>query len=535
MKLRFLSVAAAALMFAACNEPLNEAAENLEKDSNESESVSTKSHWGNKINDPYTVSNMRLAFKELMKKKNNSLSKAGVNEQQIEPTHLHLKFIPKNESEWRLLKMDTILNVVPVPFDYDLEGFNGEYRDPECPENQPTYQYSVVRINHKLPNVEYVVLDSLFMPFEDDYDQETISKKAGFKQVWDDLETESLKLTGNLDEEVQYISKKSRKTPDGHVRMTDFSLGKDSLAVPDVKIYMNFSTHHETAYTDVDGHYKMPRGFKNKVHTHVYFENGNYFAGNKKSSVIAYYRGRITPGEINYTFNEKNEKNYAATIMRAGYDYYNNNKGLIRPPSNKFYCIGLEPNSNGSAIYYTTEFGGHYGEGDKVKIFIIESEKCKRDSKSRGFEPKDEDIFGKNKEIYATAIYGLSYASLLNFSKKFVQGTSLFNESYLACVSWCMTKPLYDDYDPRDFRHNYKKNNSGFFIDMIDEIDDSEGDNVCGYTIGQIEALIANKEICSLQSVVEEMPAMYDNETATNLEELCTHWDCWSYGYYSNK
>ena len=41
MKSKILSVAAAALMFAACNEPLNEAAE-VEKDSNEPEKVSTK-------------------------------------------------------------------------------------------------------------------------------------------------------------------------------------------------------------------------------------------------------------------------------------------------------------------------------------------------------------------------------------------------------------------------------------------------------------------------------------------------------------
>jgi hypothetical protein len=104
MTKKIMSIAAAALMFAACNEPLNDAAE-VEKDSNEPEKVSTKSHWGNKIEDPYTVTNMRLAFKELMKKGNNSLSKAGVSEQQIEPTHLHLKFIPKNDEEWRILKM----------------------------------------------------------------------------------------------------------------------------------------------------------------------------------------------------------------------------------------------------------------------------------------------------------------------------------------------------------------------------------------------------------------------------------------------
>ena len=109
------ALVAALMMAAACSEPLDEAAEEATSLSEGAETPK-KSHWGNKIEDPYSVSNMRLAYKELMKHPGNTLSKAGVSETDIQPTHLHLKFIPKNEEEWRILKLDTILDVVPIPF-----------------------------------------------------------------------------------------------------------------------------------------------------------------------------------------------------------------------------------------------------------------------------------------------------------------------------------------------------------------------------------------------------------------------------------
>lgn len=137
-KFLIISFVALLMLAAACSEPLDEAAEELSPQ-NEGAETPKMSHWGNKIEDPYSVTNMRLAFKELKKNSESGLSKAGVTEAQIVPTHLHLKFIPKNEEEWRILKQDTVLDVVPIPFNYDLEGFDGTYRDPDCPDGQPTY------------------------------------------------------------------------------------------------------------------------------------------------------------------------------------------------------------------------------------------------------------------------------------------------------------------------------------------------------------------------------------------------------------
>ncbi|MBR4327854.1 MAG: hypothetical protein IKP73_20240 [Bacteroidales bacterium] len=540
-KFKFFVFVAALMTAVACSEPLNEVAE--EEDSNTSEVATiatTKSHWGNKIEDPYSVSNMRLAYKELMKNSGSTLSKAGVVEEDIAPTHLHLKFIPKNEEEWRILKKDTILDVVPIPFDYDLEGFDGNYRDPECPKGQPTYQYTVVRIGYTLPDVEYIVLDSLFMPFEDDFEPTSISKSTKFRPVWEQLEVESLKLTGNWEDgdEDFSLSKKKRVTPDGYVKMVDFSAGEIEKTVPNVRVYMNFSTHRSSTYTNASGYFEMPNSFRSRVHTHVYFENTDYYACDKDGDVIAYYRGRVKmeKNEI-MTMNKKNEDNYAATIMCAGYDYYHNNKSTKYPPKGERIRIGLQTHNNGYAIYYTTEFGGHYVKDGRDRIFIVESAWCKDQSKVKGEITSDEDIFGKNMEIYATTIYGLAYVSLKNFVKVFsTADPSLLNESYAACVAYVFAEAIYgDEYNPSDFRNNYTKCNSGFFIDMIDGKDSDNEDFVEDYKLAQIENLIAKNKVTNFHDVAERMPKLYANNTAGYLKKLASYWISWSKGAYKDK
>ena len=531
------ALAAALMMAAACSEPLNEVAEEATPQ-NEGAETPKKSHWGNKIEDPYSVSNMRLAYKELMKHPDNTLSKAGVSETDIQPTHLHLKFIPKNEEEWRILKLDTILDVVPIPFNYDLEGFDGNYRDPECPDGQPTYQYSVVRIGHKLPNVEYEVLDSLYMPFEDDQEVRATSKNSKINRIWDELEFESIKLTGNLeeDDDMPSLSKKKRVTPDGYVKMKDFSNGDATIPVPRVRVRMNFSTHHSSTYTNAEGYFKMPNSFRSRVHTHVYFDNTSYYASERDGGEIAWYRGRVKmeKNEV-MTMDNEDKANYAATIMRAAYDYYTNSKSIKCPPQNKHIPIGLKTKNNGYAIFYTTEFGGHYIDNNQDRIFIVESALCKDKNKVKGYTTSDEDIFGKTIEIYATTIYGLSYISLKNFAK--VPSTadpSLLNESYCACVSYVFATDKYGDkYNPRDFRNNYTKFNSGFFIDMIDGIDVANADYVEGYTLPQIEKLLSSKNVVVLKDVADLMPSVCTNSTSDGIKDLMYHWVDWSNGNFN--
>ena len=494
-KLCYYAVAAT-MFLAACNESLNEATE-VEKDSNESnvEQISNKSHWGNKIEDPYTVDHMRLAFKELMKK-NNSLSKAGVSVEQIEPTHLHLKFIPKNEEEYDLLEKDTILNVVPIPFDYDLEGFDGIYRDPECPEGQPTYQYAVVRLNHKLPNVEYIVLDSLFMPFEDDYDQETISKKAGFKRIWDDLELESIKLTGNFNDE-DYIppSLSKRYYPNGKVEYTDDYIGK--VGVPNAKIHVNFSTHSHNGYTNSDGTFKINGRFSYKVHFHVYFKNNDCAIYNGLRAYEQYEAASYSGGRMitcnNFHIDESLDKKAAATMHMAGYNYVNNLLNIKQRLDNGPIKLCMDYNNSNPSMHFWYRNSGN----------IVDLVNIIRDRR-REFGAAINAITGLMLECYSKDHYISNYDTLLQ-------------ENWRACVEQAITAKYYKNYTSSSFEA-YNKTTRGLFIELMNR----------GYSLYTLESNM--KKIAKLEdkkqwdSFKESLKNGRSNSERATLDNLFNYW-----------
>ncbi len=498
MKFKFLTIATTALMFAACNEPLNEAV-GVGIDSNESEKKSTKSHWGNRIENPYTVTNMRLAFKELMKKENNSLSKLGISEQQIKTTHLHLKFIPKTYEELDLLDADTILNAVPVPFDYDLEGFDGVYRDPECPAGQPTYQYAVVRINHKLPNVEYVVLDSLFMPME----EEVISKKAVFRDVWDELENESLKLTGNYDECIAVESKllSKRYKPSGRVDYYDNSLNK-KVGIPNAKVHVNFSTHIYTGFTNSDGDFTINDNFRNKVHYHVYYKNGDFGIYNSDKAYEKYdagsYGGRSKNPCYDFRINSPLEKTYAITHI-AAYKFMHTDNGI--------------KNSIGKKIHICK----FYNSERKAEIRFINTGDI--------FELKN--VNTESEISFAAAINGMAGIMLENFDKSsgkdYIDAfDKRLQESWRTAVDFKITKDYYSTYTQPIYGSS-----AGLMIDLMDN-DNSIDDNVSGYTLKELEGYMksvlsysSDKQWDKFKELLKERKTASEKN---NLDKLFRHW-----------
>ena len=84
----------------------------------------------------------------------------------IETTHYYVKFKPKNEDELNLLKQDRTLELYDYPLDYEIIEGQEVYHDPEIPDTMPTYQYCAVPVNYNFPNVEYEILEELFIPEE---------------------------------------------------------------------------------------------------------------------------------------------------------------------------------------------------------------------------------------------------------------------------------------------------------------------------------------------------------------------------------
>ncbi|MBK6283709.1 MAG: hypothetical protein IPF54_14590 [Draconibacterium sp.] len=87
---------------------------------------------GKKINDPFAIYNMKNAVL--------NLKSAGVDvqEEELVPNKIYLRFLPKSEEEWQILKNDTNLILYDYPLDYEIEVYGTYYHDPELPDSSIT-------------------------------------------------------------------------------------------------------------------------------------------------------------------------------------------------------------------------------------------------------------------------------------------------------------------------------------------------------------------------------------------------------------
>jgi hypothetical protein len=173
---------------------------------------------GKKLENPYSVVNMRKAWESLQAK--SKVSKDG----EIKATHLYVKFKPKDEDELAILKTDSTLVLYDVPLDHEMSEEGEFYHDPELPIDQPTYQYASIPVSQEIPkDVEFEILEELFIPDEEiDSDGDEKSSFASKETIYQ-LVDESLRLTGNLDvEEIAgSVTAKRKWRPAGIIRVYD--------------------------------------------------------------------------------------------------------------------------------------------------------------------------------------------------------------------------------------------------------------------------------------------------------------------------
>lgn len=102
-----------------------------------------------------------------MKKANDKLActKTGYTPININTTHLYVRFLAKNLTEYDSIKRDATLHLYDHPLDYEIVGLGNYYHDPTLPDTSITWRYCNVRANYKLPNfIEYQILNELYIP-----------------------------------------------------------------------------------------------------------------------------------------------------------------------------------------------------------------------------------------------------------------------------------------------------------------------------------------------------------------------------------
>ena len=93
------------------------------KDTDITESEPQPTLIGQKLENPYSVENMRKAMGNLR----NSNDDYRMADLEIEATHLYLKFMPQNEDQLSLLLQDSTVVYYTYPLDHELLDGTDEY------------------------------------------------------------------------------------------------------------------------------------------------------------------------------------------------------------------------------------------------------------------------------------------------------------------------------------------------------------------------------------------------------------------------
>ena len=173
---------------------------------------------------------------------------------EITPTHKYIRFLPKDEIEWALLKSDTILNMYDYPLHFEVMNSGSYYHDPTLPDSSITWQYCVMPINHTIPKINHEKIYDVFLPeYTEDFQQKLNNNTVDF---YNELEFESVKLTGNLTKDEDWTKKSSKLTPKGKIRVYDDYLGWIPLV--GAKVNARWFTRTESTLTDDFGNFSMP-------------------------------------------------------------------------------------------------------------------------------------------------------------------------------------------------------------------------------------------------------------------------------------
>ncbi len=476
---------------------------------------------GEKINDPYAICNMKAAY--------SNLKSAGEDTpvEEIQPNKKYLRFLPKDEAEWDLLKSDTSLVLYDFPLDYEIAVYGTYYHDPELPDSSVTWQYCVVPIDKEVPNIQHELLYEVFIPSFDSLELDTTFKSASITtNFFEQLVYESYKLTGNVKEtddnlkSTKGIFKPKRWHPSGRITVQDDLLG--SIPLEGANVHARWATHMEDCNTNSKGEFSMG-GFIYEVNYSIKWDRYEYSIRSGTAGQ-AWYNGPKQKGAWNLHISSGASIFYA-TIHRAAFHYYYGNTGGIkRPPQNS----GLDAQMKIAAMNESNDdINGQHAAWKRV-LGILNWIKI--------WNPQHDDD-----DIYGTVIHELAHASHWDMGHgDFNDTETIVKESWARGVQRVLTRMVYSSYNPSYARVNY----TGIVIDMIDgfgtkgtsswwdnDKDDwgypasykSYNDQVSGYTLKQIEDALKGQKNWS--GWKDNIKNKYTNGTENNLDAAFTYWN----------
>lgn len=294
---------------------------------------------GKKLNNPYSLKNMQAAYDSLCMASGVATRSVDL----LQPTHLYVRFLPKDSADINRLDREK-LDLFCYPLDYDVEQWGDYYHDPSIPEDQPTWQYTRVPVGYDFPNVQYEILDTCYIPDDDD---EVETRLAGNAFSLGELEDAAYEHSGNGDMLVK-DELRAKHSPCGTFTVYNDVTGKYE-GVSGIAVRMGKFVKWFHVYTDRDGYYFTKATFRTDPHYWIYFDNKKDFKIGSWS-VFANARlcamGKHSNKGYSHAFNKGSEMWAHCLVNNATYYMYENFESYI--PSDMRLWV-LDNSGKGSA------------------------------------------------------------------------------------------------------------------------------------------------------------------------------------------
>ena len=494
--------------------------------------------FGPQLTNPYALANMQQAYANITGAK-----------AQLQPTHLYVRFLPRDEFELQVLRRDTTLELFDFPLDREIIASGSYYHDPELPAEVITWQYCAVPANYAFPEgIHYELLEQLFLP-------EVLD--GAKSDLADRLDDEAMRLTGYEVEPPTDGSKARKKfKPSGRITVYDNTLGQ-SIGLQGARVVARswFTTKH--AFTDANGDFLIDHTFKGHCNYWIKWERADYDirSGNWGQ---AYYNGPRLDGRWDLSIEPGGMSWMYAHIHRAAYTYYYQHSrwGIKSPPldgkllKQRIHIGAMD--KQGTAHYF--DFNKFFTT-PQIKIYKINE---------TGSALNAIDLFGYTIHELAHASHwemGYSYGQYII---DYLFRKAIVPESWASCVEYVITndvygasasntasksgwdKNTYNDLQNRSIAAFKEDGYSPLFIDCIDtynqHVENNSScpiDKVSGYSLSQLEQvlqysyqrftesptivsnpteLIVNS--FSLRFIKENLKSMYPNSTTEYVDEL---------------
>ncbi|HOF15934.1 MAG TPA: hypothetical protein PLP76_03470 [Bacteroidales bacterium] len=355
------------LIFNACNKENNSENFLLKQKDMEEEPNEEMTILGEQCPNPYSVENMTIAYDSLVA---DGVFDIGEDPSYIlTPTHLYVRFLPDDSTEFNTLIDDTTLELFDYPLDYEIEQRGLYYHDPTISEDECTWLYTVVPINFSFPtNIPYQILDSCIIPEENTpyyYYHDKMEEKSCWLFQPDLMEDDEQKST-------------NKATPEGTINVLR---NNNWTGVEKTKVRVNNFVKIASGWTTESGYYIVNKSFYvKKVDYTVVFENqlGFKIWGNWGFINPATYNiGKYSKNGCNKYFNYTSVGWNWATINNAVYKYfqYCSSKSITRPPSDLRIWVTTSNNISGtmgSAAMLRRTWGWYgFNNHSQISTFIL--------------------------------------------------------------------------------------------------------------------------------------------------------------------